>query len=358
MSEPQAVVIVAPNWLGDAVMALPAMGDVRRRFASSRLIVAARGGVADLFRLVPFVDEIVKLGWRGELFRPGTARADAEQMQATGARIALLFPNSFASAWLVHRAGIAERWGFASDFRTRLLTRTAVRPRRPLHQGEYYQDLVRQFGIENGPLEPEVVVPPAATDAAMALLARHGWDGRAPLITIAPGAAYGRAKQWIPAHVVSLVSTLTGAHGVTCALVGSRGDAPTTSAIRTAMPESLKSQVIDLAGETSLEGLAAVLALSQACVSNDSGAMHMAAAVGSPIVAIFGPTIDAATRPLTRRGGRADILTNPVWCRPCMLRECPLDHRCMTGISPQRVLTVLTDAGRIPQPGPLTERQS
>jgi heptosyltransferase-2 len=338
-------------------MALPAMGDVRRRFAASRLIVAARGGVADLFRLVPFVDDIVKLGWRGELFRQGAIRDDAERMRATGARVALLFPKSFSSAWLAHRARITERWGFGSDFRTRLLTRAALRPRRPLHQGEYYQALVRQFDIENGPLEPEVVVPPAATEAARALLEQHGWNGRAPLIAIAPGAAYGRAKQWIPSHVVTLVRRLIESHGVTCALVGSGGDAPTTSAIRLAVPDSLKPQVIDLAGETSLEVLAAVLALSQACVSNDSGAMHMAAAVGSPVVAIFGPTIDAATRPLTRRGGRADILTNPVWCRPCMLRECPLDHRCMTGIQPQRVLAVLTDAGRIPQPGPLAERR-
>ena len=356
MTEPHSVLVMAPNWLGDAVMALPAIADVRRRFASSRLVLAARQGVADLFRLVPFVDDVLTLEWRGEMLRRATFRGDADRLRATGVRLAVVFPNSFASAWLVHQAQVAERWGFASDFRRWLLTRTAIRPRRrPLHQAEYYQDLVRQLGIENGPLEPDVTVPAAAMEAARTLLAERGWNARSPLVAIAPGAAYGRAKQWIPAHVVALIDTLTRSHGVTCVLVGSRGDAPTTAAIRAALPASEASQIIDLAGATSLEALAAVLALSQACVSNDSGAMHVAAAVGTPVVAIFGPTIDAETRPLTRRGGRADVLTNPVWCRPCMLRECPLDHRCMTGIPPQRVLAVLTDAGRIPQMPPLPE---
>ena len=351
MNEPQSVLVLAPNWLGDAVMALPAIADVRRRFAASRLVLAARRGVADLFRLVPFVDDVLTLEWRGEIYQRSALRADAERLRASGVRLAVLLPNSFASAWLARQAQIAERWGFASDFRTRLLTRAAVRPRRPLHQAEYYQDLVHQFGIDNGPLEPEVAVPPAAQDAARTLLAERGWNGRSPLVAIAPGAAYGRAKQWIPAHVVTLIETLTSQHGVTCVLVGSRADASITAAIRSALPALRASQVIDLAGATSLETLAATLEMSQACISNDSGAMHVAAAVGAPVVAIFGPTIDAATRPLTRRGGRADVLTNPVWCRPCMLRECPLDHRCMTGIPPQRVLAVLTEAGRIPQRG-------
>jgi heptosyltransferase-2 len=350
MSEPPSVLVLAPNWLGDAVMALPAIGDIRRRFAASRLVLAARRGVADLFRLVPFVDEVLTLQWRGELYRRGGLRADVAQLRTSDARVAVLLPNSFASAWLVHRAGIAERWGFAADFRTRLLTRTAAKPRRPLHQAEYYQDLVRQLGMENGPLEPEVLVPPTAREAARTQLAERGWNGRAPFVAIAPGAAYGRAKQWIPAHFVALIERLIASHGVMCVLVGSRADAPITGAIRSAIAPPNRSQVIDLAGVTSLESLAAVLEMSQACVSNDSGAMHVAAAVGAPVVAIFGPTIDAATRPLTRRGGRADVLTHPVWCRPCMLRECPIDHRCMTGIPPQRVLAVLSEAGRIPQP--------
>lgn len=348
MTDPAAVLVLAPNWLGDAVMALPAIADVRRRFADSRLVVGARAGIADLFRLVPFVDEVVTLDWRGEFWKRGALDGDATRLRDRGAGVAVLFPNSFASALLARRAGIDERWGYASDLRRRLLTRGARRPRHAMHQGEYYQALVHELGMENGPLEPEVAVPAAALEAARDLLRERGWSGTTPFVALAPGAAYGRAKQWIPAHVVRLVRRLVDEHGVTCVLVGSRGDAAATADIRTAAGPSRSDRIIDLAGATSLERLAGVLSLAQACVSNDSGAMHLAAAVGTPVVAIFGPTIETATRPLTRRGGRADVLTHRVWCRPCMLRECPLAHRCMTGVTPDRVIAVLDDAGRIP----------
>jgi heptosyltransferase-2 len=287
------------------------------------------------------VSEVVRLEWRGQLWRQAALRADAAVLRATGAELAMLFPNSFASAWLVAKAGIPERWGYARDLRKRLLTRVAPRARRPMHQAQYYQAMVEAFGIEAGGLEPSLTVAPAVMQQARALLAEHGWEGRNPLVTLAPGAAYGKAKQWIPAHVVRLVTTLVRERQTTCVLVGSRGDAATTAAIRAAVPADVAPRVIDLAGATSLELLAAVLAASQACVVNDSGAMHVAAAVGAPVVALFGPTIVGATRPLPRAGGRVEIVTHPVWCRPCMLRECPIDHRCMTGITPERVLNAL-----------------
>jgi heptosyltransferase-2 len=339
--DPLTILLVAPNWLGDAVMALPAMADVRRRYPAARVVVAARAGVADLFGMVPMVDDVIRLGWRGEWRGRAALRTDADQLRASGAELAILFPNSFASAWLVSRAGIRERWGYGRDLRRRLLTRIAPRERRAMHQAQYYQSMLRAFGIDPGPLEPQLAVPAAALARARALLAERGWDGRHPLVTLAPGAAYGKAKQWIPAHVVSLVTSLTRDRNTTCVLVGSRGDAATTAAIRAAVPADCAPQVIDLAGATALDTLAGVLAASQACVVNDSGAMHVAAAVGAPVVALFGPTIVEATRPLARAGGRVEVVSHRVWCRPCMLRECPIDHRCMTGITPERVLATL-----------------
>jgi heptosyltransferase-2 len=106
--------------------------------------------------------------------------------------------------------------------------------------------------------------------------------------------------------------------------------------------------VIDLAGATTLEVLAGVMSLARTCVSNDSGAMHLAGAAGTPLVAVFGPTREWETAPLTR--GRAEVITHPVWCRPCMLRECPIDHRCMTGITPSRVLSAVERVGSDPAP--------
>ena len=345
---PSRVLVLAPNWLGDAVMALPAVADIGRHFAGARMLVAARRGIADLFHLVPGVDEVHTLAWNGKLLNRAAWRGDVARLREARADVAILLPNSFSSAWLLRQAGIAARWGYGSDLRRRLLTRAARRPSGgagdAIHQGEYYQRLTTQFGIAAGPLEPMLRVPADATEAARRVLAGRGWSGASPLVALAPGAAYGTAKQWIPAHVVRLVTDLAGARGVTCVLVGSRADAASTAAIRAAVLAAAPAAgeaVIDLAGATSLEILAGVLALSRACVSNDSGAMHVAAAVGTPVVAMFGPTIEQATRPLARAGVPAQVLTHDVWCRPCMLRECPIDHRCMTGIGPERVLAAV-----------------
>ena len=313
-------------------MALPAIADLRRHFSASRLVVAARASVNSLFTLVPGIDSIVS--------------ADVSSIRATGASTAVLFPNSFASAWLVKRSGVRERWGYSADLRGVILTRAIPRPRVPMHQSEYYQHLVRALGIENGARETALAIPPDALRDARTLLTEHGWNPQSGLVVLAPGAAYGKAKQWIPTHVVRLTTDLVRERGMTCALVGSRGDAATIRAIRSAAPADCQSSILDLAGLTTLPVLAAVMSLASACVSNDSGAMHLAAAAGAPTVAIFGPTKERATAPLARSQVTIEVLTNPVWCRPCMLRECPIDHRCMTGIEPGHVLAAIDRVAR------------
>jgi heptosyltransferase-2 len=337
MSDAGRVVVVAPNWLGDAVMALPSIADLRRHLPSARILVAARRSVADLFRLVPSVDEVITLQWGGTPWRRRGFDEDVRALRAAAVDAALLLPNSFAAAWLIARAGVRQRWGYAADMRGKLLTRAVRRPTGSLHQGAYYQHLIRGLGIEAGPLQPSLVISESAAASARQLLVERGWDRERPLVVLAPGAAYGTAKRWIPSYAAELIANLVR-DGRTCVLVGSRADASTTQMIHEGVASGCRSQVIDLAGETSLEMLAATLSVAQACVCNDSGAMHLAAAIGTPLVALFGPTREYETSPLTRAGGRADVLTNPVSCRPCMLRECPIDHRCMTGILPSRVL--------------------
>ena len=324
MPDARPLLVVAPNWLGDAVMALPAIRDLARHFSGEPLTIAARPGVSSLFAMVDGVSAVVK--------------SDAAAVGGVHAAVAVLLPNSFASAWLVSRARVPERWGYATDMRRVLLTRAIPRPRQPMHQGEYYQHLVRELGVATGPLEPVLTIPATAAEDARRLLTQHGWDEKRPLVVLAPGAAYGKAKQWIPAHVVRLVTELIARYGVTCALIGSRGDAATTRAIRSAVPSQQRARVLDLAGATTLPVLAATLSLATVCISNDSGAMHLAGAVGAPVVAIFGPTNEQATSPLMRRDVPSALLTARVWCRPCMLRECPIDHRCMTMIEPEGVL--------------------
>ena len=201
MSAQDVVLALAPNWLGDSVMALPAVADLRRHYSDARLIVAGRPSVAALFGMVPGVDEVVTLTWRGSVWRAAQASADVRALRDTRAGVAVLLPNSFASAWLVWRADIRERWGYARDRRSWLLTRAVPRPSRSVHQGRYYQELIRAGGIPNGPLTPIVVPPADATASAVALLGEHGWDGLAPIVVVAPGAAYGTAKQWPVSHV-------------------------------------------------------------------------------------------------------------------------------------------------------------
>ncbi len=325
------MLVLSPNWLGDAVMALPAIADVRRHFRSARLIVAARRSVADLFQMTPHVDHLVIL-----------ERPEIPALKAQHADVAILLPNSFKSAWLVTRAGVPHRWGFATDFRRPLLSRAIARPRRSMHQAEYYQHLMRELGMESGPLEPVISVSGDALASARTLLNSRAWSPSRPLVAIAPGAAYGTAKRWLPEHYARLISSLVGM-GAQCVLVGSRGDAETTEWIQRLIPDGERKHVLDLTGVTGLASLAGVMATAKAFVSNDSGAMHMAAAIGVPVAAVFGPTREYETRPLPRAGGRAEVLIHEVWCRPCMLRECPIDHRCMKGLSPDRVLTTVRE---------------
>jgi heptosyltransferase-2 len=287
--------------------------------------------VAGLFRMTPQVDQVLVL-----------ERPDVSTLKAQQADVAILLPNSFKSAWLVTRAGVPHRWGYAADFRRPLLSRAIARPRRSVHQAEYYQHLVRALGMASGPLEPAISVPDDAVVAARMLLNSRAWSPSRPLVAIAPGAAYGTAKRWLPEHYASLVSSLVGI-GAQCVLVGSAGDTETTDWIQRLIPDRQREHVLDLTGVTNLPSLAGVISTAKAFVSNDSGAMHVAAAVGAPVAAIFGPTREHETRPLGRGDARAEVLIHPVWCRPCMLRECPIDHRCMKELSPERVFATVRE---------------
>jgi heptosyltransferase-2 len=187
------------------------------------------------------------------------------------------------------------------------------------------------------------VVPGRAIAQARETLRAAGWDDRKRIVVIAPGAAYGGAKRWPAEYFAGVVTRLVRDDRVACVLIGSSADGAITRWVRALVEDALRPSVIDLAGSTTLETLMGVLSLAVACVSNDSGAMHVAGAVGVPLAALFGPTRERETAPLSRRGGRVEILINHVWCRPCMLRECPLDHRCMRGLPPERVLSAVTD---------------
>jgi heptosyltransferase-2 len=333
------LVILSPNWLGDAVMALPAIADVRRAAPGVAITVAARPAIAPLFQLVPEVDDTIVLPKPAALHDVGGWSRVGAELAGRDFDTALLFPNSMHAALVVSRAGIPERWGYRTGWRGGLLTR-AISRHAGAHQVALYQQLVQALGFPTEPAEPRVRVPQDARDRAAQLLAQGGWDGLAPIVALAPGAAYGGAKRWPPAYFGELAAAFA-ADGVHSVMVGSAADSGTAREVAQAFQAhggggaDRRGLLHDLVGRTDLPALAGVLTLCRALVTNDSGAMHLGAAAGVSVTAVFGPTDDTATRPL---GDAHTVLTHPVWCRPCMLRECPIDQRCMRGVAVSAVL--------------------
>jgi heptosyltransferase-2 len=323
-------------------MALPAIADVRRHFAEATLAMAARAGLAPLFESVPGVDAVVSLQSKGKA--AGRWRADVRALRAGEFDLAILLPNSFYAAWIARQAGIPERWGYRGDFRRPLLTRSARRPRATVHQGAYYQHLVHEFGLSNGPLTPHILVRGRDRQSALALLEQEGWESSLPLVGLAPGAAFGFAKQW-PAERFAAVARSLTAKGVSCVLVGRAEDRDAGRQVMAAFEQAGDAtkdagRVFNLIGRTDIRQLMGLMTYCATFVANDSGAMHLAAALGRPVVAIFGPTDERISAPLAGQNlmGSHTVVSHSVFCRPCMLRECPIDHRCMRRIEPARVL--------------------
>jgi len=335
------LVIRAPNWLGDAVMALPAMGAIRAAFGGAHVAVAAIPSIAPLF------DEDTSAGQDSVIPVPDAA-AEVRVLRAGGFDAIVLLPNSFRSAWSARRASIPERWGYASGFRRWLLTRAVSRPRGRVHQSTCYLDLVKGLELPEGDPWPRVVVRPATRTRADAVLAAHGLGEEADgvrVVGFAPGAAYGHAKRWPPRMVAETIVRLSRESSAVCVMFGAGGDRDSGREIESLLPPDVRA--VNLIGRTDLRLLAGVMTRCSAFVSNDSGAMHLAAALGRPVVAIFGATDERVTSPLGAPGRLGeivtpDVLTHPVFCRPCMLRDCPIDHRCMKGVTVDVVVAAVT----------------
>lgn len=309
-------------------MALPAIRDVRRGAPDATVTVVARRSVAPLFNLVNEIDEVIS-DRDGDLL-------SALRHTAGPLDVAILLPNSFRSALTALRAGIRERWGYRTDLRGPLLTRAVRRAPAGTHQIACYQRLVHGLGFPNGSGEPALEVGADVREAGAGILRAAGWDGAATLVALAPGAANGSAKQWPPERFAAIARALAD-NGVRTIMVGSVADAGAGRAIESALLDS--TIVLNLIGRTDVPTLAGVLTLTRAVISNDSGAMHLGAALGVPVTAVFGPTDERLTAP-----PKAIVLRHSVWCRPCHLRKCPIDHRCMRGVQVDTVLRAARQA--------------
>jgi len=314
----ERIVVRAPNWIGDVVLSLGAVRDLRRNFPAARIEMLARPWVADLYGAVREVDAV----------RPSTGvRADARSLRGQF-DAAVLLPNSFASALAVWQAGIPHRWGYATDGRSPLLTRSGrVPPQvRGRSQVYYYRAMLASVGLTvTATPDASLSCPPEWSSRGEALL------GDGPWIGLNPGAFYGTAKRWLPERYAAVGDTLARRTGSRVAIVGGAAERPLGESIARGMQEPARV----LCGETGLADLAGVLSRLRLLVTNDSGPMHVAAALGVPVVAVFGPTDERETGPV---GDAHRIVREPVYCSPCKLRECPIDHRCMTRIGVDRVI--------------------
>jgi len=319
------------NWIGDAVLSLGALQGLRTVRPDLSVTVGAPEATADVYRLSSAVDRVIPLFSRNplSLFSKNAPRERFD--------LALILPRSFSSALESVRVA-PRRVGFASEGRTPLLTEFLSYSQwkaRGLHQSTYHEALVK-------------AVAPEASYASPRLDFSHGQLGGArnrfeeivpvggPVLAVNPGAFYGRAKTWPSAHFVRLLSALLGEHpDLTVLLFSGKADRPMARVLEEAIGSP---RLVSLAGALSLAESASLLSLCTLLLTNDSGMMHLGGAAGRPGVALFGPTDPSATGPVPGPGGsRFSVLIHKVACSPCFLRECPIDHRCMEGLSPERV---------------------
>lgn len=341
---PEAVeklLVRGTNWVGDSVMSVPAMKEIRRLFPQARITLMVRPWVREVFSAADFIDDVFVYdkagrhrGWRG-------LRAAASELRREKFDLAILLQNAFEAAAVAWLAGIPQRVGYARDARSMLLTHAcAIEPAvRRAHQTYYYLDLLSAAGLLPGRLwETEDYRPSIALEvrdedvrAARELLRRHGVDDHEKLIGVNPGATYGWAKRWLSDRYAAVADRLAAGYAARIVLFGSPGE----RAIAEEIAGYMRARPVVLAGTTTLGELMGLIRSCRLLITNDSGPMHLAAALDVPQVAIFGSTSVEATGPLSPA---AEVVRHPVECSPCFLRECPIDFRCMKRVTEEDVM--------------------
>jgi heptosyltransferase-2 len=363
---PHRILIRGVNWLGDAIMTTPALSRLRERFPRAQIILLTPEKLADLWQRSPSLDSVLT-------FSAGEGPwAIGRRLRQTRAELGLVLPNSPRSALELRLAGIPERIGYSQPWRDWWLTRAL--PRRPgrvltrkrsvreiknllqpgaqnlrqphstdQHQLHEYLQLVAALGADPNPVAPCIHV----AEEEMILTARKfglpAPDLACPFVGLNPGAEYGPAKRWPTDRFIAVANRVQTATPCRWLLFGGRGDLNLADEIARAVAPS---KLINLAGKTSLRELCALLKLCRLLLTNDTGPMHLAAAVGTPVVALFGSTSPELTGPGLPADPRHQSLRSNAACSPCFRRECPIDFRCMTGISPEIVAEAVLRAMR------------
>jgi lipopolysaccharide heptosyltransferase II len=339
------ILVKEVNWLGDLVLSLPALRRLRSAFAAAKLSVLVRQELAGFFDGIEWVDEVipyhVRAGLRGWLDQ----RDIIATLRVRQFDLAIIFPNSFRSALWTRLAGVPRRAGYATDGRRFLLTDYSV-PKPSANQGHqrFYWlgilgETLRIASQDNDSVICKLEVSAQGVVRMREWLASHRRNRNGPLIALAPAAAYGPAKEWPPAHYAELIDLLDQQAGAECILLGTAAELLKCQEVAS----TSRRGAIVAAGGTDIAQLKALLSLCDGFAGNDSGVMHLAAALGIPAVGIFGSTNPARTGPV---GPGAGIIYHPIECSPCLERSCRFGHyRCLGDITPQEVAAALTQLG-------------
>jgi heptosyltransferase-2 len=389
MSHPSHILVRGTNWLGDAVMTTPALLRLREKFPEAHVALLTPEKLSDLWIGHPAIDETITFAPGEDVFsvarklrRPGEVFAGAvhEGNHSATFDLALVLPNSPRSAIETWLARIPQRIGYARPWRNFFLTQTvpsraeAVKmrklpvaeikrrtdaapvsdfsettsekgatpvPRPRSHQIHEYLHLVAALGANPQPLPPQLFIAPDVIETARKKFELT--DITQPIFGLNPGAEYGPAKRWPVERFIAAAREIQKQMDCVWLLFGGRGDAAITSQIASALHAS-RFTLHDLAGKTSLRELMALLKLCRVLLTNDTGPMHVAAALGTPVVAPFGSTSPELTGPGLPGDTPHRLLKSNAPCSPCFLRECPIDFRCMNGISVDGVVEAVVGA--------------
>ena len=332
------LVVRAPNWIGDAVMCEPALRGLRALFPQAELTMLAKSAIAELFIGYPGLNRVLVYDDKGSHAGLSGKWALAGMLRRQQFDLVVLFQNAFEAAFLAWLGGIPRRYGYATDGRTFFLTDPIAVPDRGvlLHQVGYYWNLLKPLGMAGEPSAPTLVV--SANDERMLerKLVSAGIGSSDIVIGINPGSTYGRAKRWLPERFAEVAHRLAGrlrqdeGKQVAVLILGAGGE----ESLGKDIAARIDARSVVLSGTTTIRELMAAAKRCRLLLTNDTGPMHIAAACGVPVVAIFGPTDWRTTAPY---GQEQSIVREPVDCAPCLLRECPIDHRCMTRVLVDRV---------------------
>jgi heptosyltransferase-2 len=350
------ILVRATNWIGDSVMSMPAVQRLRELEPEAHIALLCPAKLHDLWRYNPFLSEVIPFDLKPDIRKLRRGEFDA----------AIIFPNSFRSAWECWYARIPVRVGFAGHQRRRLLTGVVaeLRSEKPVskeitvggetfhvkhfptvrHQVHHYLDIISYLGGNRDYVQPRIWLEPSALPPVTKFVR----EGGRPFFGIHAGAEYGTAKRWMPERFAEVAAHVSDEVPCRWLLFGgaNANDAQVANTIETRLRAHFSDprDVVNVAGKTTLLELCGLIKFCKLLLTNDTGPMHLASTLGIPLVAIFGSTSSELTGPLS---DRSVVIHEPVECSPCFLRECPIDFRCMKRITVDRVVeAALKQLGR------------